>query len=71
MVEALKRVSLLVEQKSRRIYFELFPGKLIIRSQESEIGTAKEEIPCQYDGDEIIIALNYLYVEYLLIFLFH
>jgi DNA polymerase-3 subunit beta len=34
-----------------------------IYSEESEIGTAKEEIPCQYDGDELSIALNYRYIE--------
>ncbi len=63
IMEALKRVALLVEQKSRRVYLTVAPGTLTISSQETEIGTAKEEIPCKYDGDEITIALNYLYVE--------
>jgi len=63
LLEALKRVSLLVEQKSRRIYLAASPGVLTISSQETEIGAAKEEIPCQYDGEEITIALNYLYLE--------
>lgn len=61
--EALKRVALLVEQKSRRVFLTVAPGTLTISSQETEIGTAKEEIPCRYDGQEITIALNYLYVE--------
>ncbi len=63
LLEALKRVSLLVEQKSRRMYLTVSPGTLTISSQESEIGTAKEEIPCRYDGDEVTIALNCLYLE--------
>jgi len=63
MVEALKRVALLVEQKSRRIYMTVAPGSLTISSQETEIGTAREEIPCRYDGEEVTIALNYLYME--------
>jgi len=63
ILEALKRVALLVEQKSRRIYLNVAPGSLTISSQETEIGTAKEEIPCRYDGEEITIALNYLYME--------
>jgi DNA polymerase-3 subunit beta len=63
LLEALKRVALLVEQKSRRIYMTVAPGTLTISSQETEIGTAKEEIPCKYDGAEITIALNYLYLE--------
>ena len=36
---------------------------LTITSQESDIGTAKEEIPCKYAGDDITIAFNYLYIE--------
>ncbi len=63
LLEALKRVSLLVEQKSRRIYIAASPGTLTISSQETEIGAAREEIPCKYDGAEITIALNYLYLE--------
>jgi DNA polymerase III subunit beta len=63
LLEALKRVALLVEQKSRRIFLTVAPGNLTISSQETEIGTAREEIPCMYDGDEITIALNYLYLE--------
>ncbi|QQO10015.1 DNA polymerase III subunit beta [Breznakiella homolactica] len=63
MLDALKRVSLLVEQKSRRVYMGVGPGVLTISSEESDIGTAKEEIPCRYDGEEVSIALNYRYIE--------
>jgi DNA polymerase-3 subunit beta len=63
MQDALKRVSLLVEQKSRRVYFKVSPGKISISSEESDIGSAEEEIPCKYDGDEVSIALNYRYIE--------
>ncbi|CEM61467.1 DNA polymerase III subunit beta [Treponema phagedenis] len=63
LTDALKRVALLVEQKTRRIFFNLNSGSLIISSEENELGQAKEEIPCQYEGDEIVMALNYLYVE--------
>ncbi|MDR1617926.1 MAG: DNA polymerase III subunit beta [Treponema sp.] len=60
---ALRRVSLMVEQKSHRIYLGLGPGSLGIYSEESDIGTAREDIPCQYDGEEVDIALNYRYIE--------
>jgi DNA polymerase-3 subunit beta len=63
MLEALRRVSLLVEQKSHRIYIGLKPGIMEIYSEEGEIGEAKEEIPCKYDGEEISLALNYRYIE--------
>jgi DNA polymerase-3 subunit beta len=63
MLDALKRVSILVEQKSRRIYLAVNPEGISISSEESDIGTAKEEIPCKYDGEEVSIALNYRYIE--------
>jgi len=63
MLDALRRVSLLVEQKSHRIYLGLKPGIMEIFSEESEIGNAKEEIPCKYDGEEFDIAMNYRYIE--------
>jgi DNA polymerase-3 subunit beta len=63
MLDALRRVSLLVEQKSRRVYLGVAPGKISISSEESDIGAAEEEIPCRYDGDEVSIALNYRYIE--------
>ncbi len=63
LTEALKRVGLLVEKKSGRIYFSLADGVLSISSQEVEIGNAKEELPCRYAGEEISMALNCIYVE--------
>jgi DNA polymerase-3 subunit beta len=61
MTEALKRVSLLVE-KSRRIYLELSSGQMQIRSEESEIGVAREDIAVEFDGPETTVALNYTYL---------
>jgi DNA polymerase-3 subunit beta len=63
MLDALRRVSLLVEQKSHRVYLGLAPGSMSVYSEESDIGTARAEIPCKYDGEEISIALNYRYIE--------
>jgi len=63
MLDALRRVSLLVEQKSNRIYIGLKPEVLEIYSEEGEIGDAKEEIPCKFEGEEISLALNYRYME--------
>lgn len=60
--EALKRVSLLVEQKSRRIYLNVSENNITLNSEESEIGVAREELECVYGGPEMTIALNYLYL---------
>jgi DNA polymerase-3 subunit beta len=62
-LDALRRVSLLVEQKSRRVYLSLGSGFMALSSEESDIGNAREEIPCKYDGEEVSIALNYRYIE--------
>jgi len=63
MLDALRRVSLLVEQRSHRIYMGLSSGAVSIYSEENDIGNAREEIPCKYEGEELSIAFNYRYLE--------
>jgi DNA polymerase-3 subunit beta len=59
---ALRRVSLLVEEKSRRIHLTVQPGTLVVSSSEGEIGMAREEIPCEYEGPEMTLAVNFMYL---------
>ena len=63
MLDVLRRVSFMVEKKSHRISLGISSGKMSVYSEESEIGTVEDEIPCKYDGEEITIALNYRYLE--------
>ena len=63
VLEALRWVSHMVEQKSHRVYIGLAPGVMKIYSEEGEIGEANREIPCKYDREEVTLALNYRYVE--------
>jgi len=63
MLSALRRVSLMVEKKSHKIFLGISPGKMSVSSEESELGTGEDEIPCKYDGEEMTIALNYRYLE--------
>ncbi|MBQ7613031.1 MAG: DNA polymerase III subunit beta [Spirochaetaceae bacterium] len=62
-LEALKRVSLLVEKEFNRVYLEISSGKLVISSNEKEIGAVNEEIPCNFVGNNTVFALNYSYLE--------
>lgn len=62
MNEALKRVSLLVENKAKRIYIDLEEGLLTISSEESDFGQAKEVIACDYTGDAMRLAMNYTFL---------
>jgi len=61
--DALKRTVLMVDKKAGRIFMTVTPGVLIITSQESDLGDAKEEIPCEFNGEDITIAMNYRYIE--------
>jgi DNA polymerase-3 subunit beta len=61
--DALRRVSLLVEQKSRKVVFSLADGTLTIFSKESELGAATEELPCEYTGPAMSFAVNCLYMS--------
>jgi DNA polymerase-3 subunit beta len=63
MLDALRRVSILAEQKSHRMFVKIASGVLSVYTEESDIGTAKEEIPARYEGEEVSIALNYRYIE--------
>ncbi|HPI40246.1 MAG TPA: DNA polymerase III subunit beta [Pseudobdellovibrionaceae bacterium] len=57
-VSSLKRVSLLVNQKSKAIIFNISKGKIEIQSHNPDLGDAKEEIEAIYDGEDIKIAYN-------------
>ncbi|RKX75158.1 MAG: DNA polymerase III subunit beta [Spirochaetes bacterium] len=63
LMEALRRVSLFVEQKAKRIYMTISENTVVLNSEESEIGTAREELSCNFEGTETTLALNYLYLE--------
>ena len=60
---ALKRVALMADKKVARIYFDIQPGVLKITSPETDLGSADEEIPCQYADENFLIALNCRYIE--------
>ncbi len=62
MNEALKRVSLLVENKAKRIYLDIESGIVTISSEESDFGQAKEIIHCDYSGESCRLAMNYSYL---------
>ncbi|NLA97778.1 MAG: DNA polymerase III subunit beta [Spirochaetales bacterium] len=62
MLDALKRVSLLVENKAKRIFLDISEAGVLLTSDESEVGEAKEIIPCQYEGPESKVSLNYTYL---------
>jgi DNA polymerase-3 subunit beta len=63
LIDSLKRISILVEQKSRRSFLNLKNGEIVVSTEEGEIGAATEEVDCAYEGPEVTMALNYRYLE--------
>ncbi len=63
---AIRRVSLLANERSRAVRFGIESGRLEVSSQSPELGEAKESIEAGYDGEEIQIGFN---GQYLLDFL--
>jgi DNA polymerase-3 subunit beta len=61
-VTALKRISIMLD-KIGRITLNLSSGSLSIISQSPEMGEAKEDIPCQYEGEEFSVPMKYQYIE--------
>jgi len=63
ILDAIKRISLLVEEKTKRIYLRLTKGVLSVYAQDSDKGSASEDIGSDYDGDDDQISLNYIYID--------
>lgn len=59
---ALKRISVLSNEKSRGVKFDLQKNKLIITSSNADYGDAKEELDIKYEGNEISIGFNSKYI---------
>ena len=62
LLHALKRVALLADEQSKMVRFEIQKGHLTLVSDNTELGTAKEELVLEYDGDDVQIGLNARYV---------
>ena len=61
-LSALKRVSVLVEQKAKRIYIKFYEGSIDIYI-ETEIGAAKETLACEYSGPDFTLVINHDYLQ--------
>ena len=62
LVEALRRISLVANDKSGGVQLILEPGLLRIQSQNPEVGEGSEEVDVDYAGDELRIGFNARYL---------
>jgi DNA polymerase-3 subunit beta len=63
---AIRRVSLLANERSRAVRFSIEPGRVEVSSQNPELGEARETIEAGFDGEALQIGFN---GQYLLDFL--
>jgi DNA polymerase-3 subunit beta len=62
LTNAIKRVALLSNERSRAVKFDITKGKVEVMSSSSEFGEAREELPVEYAGAAMTISFNAQYV---------
>ena len=62
LTNAVKRVALLSNERSRAVKLEIKKGKVDVTSSSSEFGEAREELPVDYSGAPLTISFNAQYV---------
>jgi DNA polymerase-3 subunit beta len=62
-IDALKRVSLVINEKFKPVTLELKPEEIVLTSQETEMGKAQVKLSATYEGNPLTVNYN---AEYLL-----
>ena len=62
LAAALRRVSVLSEERTRPVKFALTPGALKLSAYHPDFGEAEESIEVEYAGEEVSIGFNSRYV---------
>jgi len=62
LTNAVKRVALLSNERSRAVKFEIAKGKVEVTSSSSEFGEAREQLAVEYSGPTLAISFNAQYV---------
>jgi DNA polymerase-3 subunit beta len=62
LTNAVKRVALLSNERSRAVKFQIEKGKVDVTSSSPELGEAKETLPVEYSGSSMQICFNAQYV---------
>ncbi len=62
IASAIRRVSILADERSRTVRFGLKKGSLEISASHSDLGDADETLMVDYDHEEFQIGFNYQYL---------
>ncbi len=61
--QAIRRVGLMADERSRAVRFQLAKNALAISSQSAELGEAREIVNTEYEGDDVEIGFNAQYLQ--------
>lgn len=62
MITAIRRVSPFADERSHLVKMTLSGGVIAIEASSSGVGEAREEVPVEYDGDELTVGFNAKYL---------
>jgi DNA polymerase III subunit beta len=62
LVAALRRVSVVADDRTRPIRLTAGPGRLQLSAQSQELGEAEESLPAEFVGEELTIGFNARYI---------
>ena len=62
LLETIRRISLVANERTRAVRFDFAPGKLTVSSTNPELGDARENVPIDYSGQPFYVGLNAAYV---------
>jgi DNA polymerase-3 subunit beta len=63
MKNAIRRVSLMADERTRSVRFNIKPNEIEIVAQSSEEGEAQEKVAADYVGEEVQIGFNSQYLQ--------
>ncbi len=63
MKSAVRRISLMADDRNRSIRMTIREGEVEITAQSSEEGEGAETIPAEYKGDEVTLGFNHQYLQ--------
>ena len=63
MKNAIRRVSLMADERTRSVRFNIKPNEIEIVAKSSEEGEAQEKVVADYSGDEVQIGFNAQYLQ--------
>ncbi len=62
-LEALKRTALLASERTHGVRVDLTSGRMVLHSENPDLGKAREEVDVDYDAGDLSIAFNARYVR--------